>query len=57
MIPMDGNKHNTYHQHVLLDVMIELWHMMFSIIWMFLKLRLYHIQCANVTIGKKNKIN
>ena len=43
MIPVVGNKRFAYHQHVLLDVMIELWHMIISFIWMLLKIRLHHI--------------
>ena len=52
MMPVLGNKHIAYHQHVLLDVMIEIWHMIIRFVWMLSKLRLYHIQYLNLTIGK-----
>ena len=52
MIPVLGNKRIAYHQHVLLDVMIEIWHMIIRFVWMLSKLRLYHIQYLNLTIGK-----
>ena len=43
MIPVVGNKRVAYYQHVLFDVLIELWHMIIGFVWMLLKLRLYHI--------------
>ena len=52
MIPVVGNKRFAYHQHVLLDVIIEQWHMMISFVSMLLKLTSNHIQCVDVTIGK-----
>ncbi len=52
MIPVVGNKRFAYHQHALLDVMIGVWHMMISFVWMLFKLRSYHIQCVKVIIGK-----
>ena len=56
MIPVVDIKRVTYHQHVLLDVMIELWHMIISFVWMLLKLRLYHIQYVHLTIGKYQEL-
>ena len=52
MIPVVDNKRVAYHQHVLLDVMIKQWYMKISFFPMLLKIRLYHIQCVYVTIGK-----
>ena len=56
MIPVLGNKRIAYHQHVLLDLMIELWHMIIRFVWMLLKLSLYHIQYVHLTIGKYQEL-
>ena len=50
MIPVVGNKRVAYHEHVVLDLMIELWYIIISFVWMLLKLSIYHIQCVYVTI-------
>ncbi len=46
MIPNLGNKHVAYHQHVLFDVMTELWHTVISLFRMLLK---SDYQSGNVT--------
>ena len=55
MIPVVGNKRVAYQQHVSLDVMIELWHMIINFFQMLLKIRLYHFQCVNVTMTNYQK--